>query len=162
MSCWYSRCSWEWGEDVRNWIDCIFIAMLCDGGGEGSSVSIPFSALGAHTISFIKNLYNIKVHHHTAQNFQLPGPTKDSSHRKLRVVGSYAFPWGHQEVLLAATWLLTDWQLGRRKVLCFLLWCSFKISFYSGLNQYPFKSSQILTGVNIFPWMSKKERKKKQ
>lgn len=57
--------------------------MLCNGGGEGSSVSIPFSALGAHTVSFIKNLYNIKVYHHTAQNFQSPGPTKDPSHRKL-------------------------------------------------------------------------------
>lgn len=36
------------GEDVRNWIDCIFIAMLCDGGGTGQVYQYPLVSWG-HT-----------------------------------------------------------------------------------------------------------------
>lgn len=99
----------------ETWIDCIFIAMLCDGGGEGSSVSRPFSVLGAHTISFIKTLSNVKTHYHTAQTPLSSGPTKDSVHGMLNRIG---FVLCHQKVLLIAVGLSTDHQLGRIRSLC--------------------------------------------
>lgn len=60
--------------------------MLFDGSGKGSSVSIPFSASGVHTISFIKILYTVKNPPYIAQNIQSPGPTKDPSHRLLNKI----------------------------------------------------------------------------
>lgn len=149
MSCWYSTCSWEWGEeDARSWIDCIFIAMLCDGGGEGSSVSRPFSVLEAHTI-FHENPKQCK------------NPLSHSS--KSPIIRAYQrlCPWdaeqdgicfvppeGAAHSSRALNWPST-W---KNKVPLF--WYSLKI-----LPSLPktasFHSSRILRGVNICPWGSK-------
>ena len=100
--------------NVRNWIDCIFIATLCDGGGKGSRISIPFSAFGAHTISVTKTLYNVKIHHLQLKIFRHQGqPNTLPIKGWARSAGSHDFLWGHQEALWTAAWLFNDGQLAR-------------------------------------------------
>ena len=43
------------GEDVRNWMDCIFIAMLYDGGGKGQVYRYPLVPWG-HTPYLLSKL----------------------------------------------------------------------------------------------------------
>ena len=70
------------GEDVRNWIDCIFIAMLCDGGGKGQVYQYPLVPWGHTPYQVIKTLYNAKIHHLWLKIFSHQDQP-NTSHRRL-------------------------------------------------------------------------------
>ena len=109
------------GEDVRNWIDCIFIAMLCDGGGKGQVYQYPLVPWG-HTPYLSSKPCTMQKSTIYGSKFSVTRTNQTLLIEGLaRSAGSHDFLWGHQEALWTEAWLSNDRQVAWITVLMCLL-----------------------------------------